>query len=54
MRNGAVLLEVDVEALGLEVLRHHHAGLDNTRLLREVALAEGLEVVHVNAWYIMQ
>lgn len=43
MRNGAVLFEVDVESLGLEVFGHHHARLDNPRLLWEIPLAEALD-----------
>lgn len=44
MRNGAVPIEVHVESLGLEVLCDHHAGLDDTGLLGEVPLREGLEL----------
>lgn len=44
MRNGAVLIEVDVESLGLEVLCDHHARLDDTGFLGEVPLREGLEL----------
>jgi hypothetical protein len=42
VRNGAVLVEVDVEPVLLKVLGHHHAGLDDARLFWQVSLAEGL------------
>lgn len=42
VRNGSVLLDVDVESVGSEVLGDHHARLDNTGLLGEIPLAEGL------------
>jgi len=40
--HGPVLLQMDIEALGMVVLSDHHAGLDYTSLLREFGLAEGL------------
>lgn len=42
VRDGAVLVDVDVEAIGLKVLGHHHAGLDDAVLLGQVFLAEAL------------
>ena len=40
--HGPVLLQMDIEALGMVILSDHHAGLDYTSLLREFGLAEGL------------
>jgi hypothetical protein len=40
--DGAIVLEVNVETLGLEVLSDHHSRLDDTALLREILLAETL------------
>ena len=45
--NGAVLLDVDVEPVGVEVHGHHLAGPDDPALLRQVLLAEGLEIMEV-------
>ena len=42
VRDSTVLLDVDVEPVGVEVLCHHRARLDDTRLLWEIALAECL------------
>lgn len=42
MRDGAVLLEVDVEAVGVEVLGDHLARLDDAGLLGQVSLGEVL------------
>jgi hypothetical protein len=44
VRDGAVVLEVDVETVRPEVLGDHHAGLDDARLLGQLALAEALAV----------
>lgn len=40
--DGAVLLEVDVEPVRLEILSDHHARLDDAGLLGKVSLAKGL------------
>ncbi len=42
MRDGAILLDVDVEPLGDKISGHHHARLDDARLLRELRHAESL------------
>jgi hypothetical protein len=42
MGNGPIVVDMDIEPVGLEVLGDHHPRLDNTRLLGEVRLAEGL------------
>lgn len=42
VRDGAVLFKVNVESVGLEVSRDHHAGLDDAGLFGELALAKGL------------
>lgn len=42
--DGTILLEVDVEPVGLEVLGDHGARLNNAAFLWEVLLAEALEV----------
>lgn len=42
MRDGPVILDVDIEPFRVEVLCHHHAGLDDAALLGEVCLAESL------------
>lgn len=42
VRDSTILLDVDVESVGVEVLGHHHTRLDDTRLLWKLPLAEGL------------
>jgi hypothetical protein len=42
VRHGAVITEVHVQAVLVKVLGHHHAGLDDARLLGQVALAKAL------------
>jgi hypothetical protein len=42
MSDCAVLLDVDVESVGVEVLSNHHAGADYAALLRQVLLGEAL------------
>jgi hypothetical protein len=42
VRNCPVLFDMDVEAIGVEVLGHHHTGLNDASLLRKVFLAEAL------------
>lgn len=51
VRDGAVLLEVDIQTVGLVVFCYHHAGLNDARLLGEVSLAEGLEVARWESVY---
>ena len=43
VRDGAVFLDKNVEPVRIKVPGHHAARLDDTRLLREVRLAECLE-----------
>lgn len=45
VRDGTILLQVDVESLGLEILGDHAAGLNDASLLGEVTLGEGLHVM---------
>jgi hypothetical protein len=40
--DGAIIVDVDVQSLGLVVHRAHAVGLDDAVLLREVGLREGL------------
>lgn len=39
----SVPLQVDIQPIWLVILRNHHSWLNDTGLLREVGLAEGLE-----------
>jgi hypothetical protein len=42
VRHGSIVLEVNVEPVLLEVLCHHHAGLNDACLLRKIPLAKDL------------
>lgn len=48
VRDGAVFVDMDIEAVGLVILGDHHARLDDPVLLREVLLAETLPAVSVD------
>ena len=43
VRDGAILLQVDIETVWLEVLGHHHARFDDAGFLGEVTLGKALE-----------
>lgn len=43
VRDSAVFLDVDVEPVGLKVLRDHHAGLNYATFLWQISLAEILQ-----------
>jgi hypothetical protein len=45
VRDGAILVDMNVEAVGPVILGDHHAGLDDPVLLGEVLLAETLSQV---------
>lgn len=45
MRDSAVLLQVDIQTLRLEVLGHHHAGFDDASFLGQIALGKALEKI---------
>lgn len=45
VRDGAILVDMNVEAVGLVILRDHHAGLNDPVLLGEILLAETLSQV---------
>jgi hypothetical protein len=41
VRNSPVFLDLDIESIGLIIFSHHHAWLDNSRLLGKFGLAKG-------------
>lgn len=42
MGHGAVILDVDIQSVGVEVFGYHHARLNDTALLGEILLAKVL------------
>lgn len=52
MVDGAVVLDVNVQPVRDEITSYHHSRLDDTVLLREILLAEVLDI-HVSHTYRM-